>query len=310
MRTAAVTLDDEMARWAEVQHGLVAQWQLRSIGASPGALHHRVAGNRRWDSPAHGVYRLIGSGKTWRQSLLAAVFTAGPGAVASHRAAAALWEIPGFLPGPTEVLRLRHTDHRSTAGPVHETRVLPPSHITVVDAIPVTGPARTLFDLAGSVSALRVERALDSCLARGLVDLATLHALLGDLRGRGRRGVGIMRRLLDDRGPAFVAPESELERKLLAVLTAAGLPVPRRQVWAGGERMAGRVDFAYPDRSLVVEADGRRHHMSRLDFESDRRRDNWLMASGWRVLRFTWEQVHSEPDEVVRLVREALRAAA
>ena len=308
MQPTAVALDEEMSRWAEAQHGLVAQWQLHSIGASPGALHHRVAG-RRWESPAYGVYRLIGSPKSWPQTLLAAVFT-GPGAVASHHAAAALWEIPGFARGATDVLRRRHSDHRSPLGPVHETRVLQPAHVTVVDGIPVTGPGRTLFDLAGTVSPPRVERALDNCLAHNLVDLQTLHGILQDLRARGRPGIGVMRRLLDERGPGFVAPESELERRLLAALSGAGLPAPRRQVWAGGTRAAGRVDFAYPEAALVIEADSRRHHMSRLDFEADRSRDNWLMAAGWRVLRITWQQVTESPGEVVRLVTEARRAAA
>ena len=309
MQAAGLVLDEEMTRWAEAQHGLVAQWQVRSI-ASPGALHHRVAGSRRWESPANGVYRLVGTAKTWRQSILAATFAAGPGAVASHRAAAALWETPGFLTGSTDVLRPRHTDHRSALGPVHETRVLPPSHLTVVDVIPVTGPGRTLFDLAVMVSPTRVERALDSSLARGLVNLPALHSLFAELRGRGRSGVGTMRRLLEERGPGFVAPESELERRLLAVLTGAGLPAPRRQLWAGGTSVAGRADFAYPESGLVIEADGRRHHMSRLDFENDRRRDNWLMAARWRVLRVSWEQITDRPDEAVRLVREALRRAA
>jgi REase_MTES_1575 len=309
MRVTPVTLDEEMTRWAEKQHGLVAQWQLRSIGTSAGALHHRVVSNR-WESQAYGVYRLVGTPRSWRQSLLAAVFAAGPGAVASHRAAAAIWEMPGFPGGPTDVLRPRHTDHRSALGPVHETRVLPPSHLTVVDAIPVTGPGRTLFDLAATVRPARVERAVDSCLARGLVDLPLLHDLLEDLRGRGRRGITLMRRLLDERGPGFVAPEGELEWRLLAVLTRAGLPAPRRQVWAGGTRVAGRVDFAYVEQALIIEADSRRHHMSKVDFENDRQRDNMLMAGGWRVLRISWQQVTNRPDEVVRLVREALRAAA
>ncbi len=119
-----------------------------------------------------------------------------------------------------------------------------------------------------------------------------------------------MRRLLDERGSAFVAPESELERRVLAVLAGAGLPAPRRQLWAGGSHVVGRVDFAYQEAGLVIEADSRRHHMSKLDFENDRRRDNLLMAAGWRVLRATWQQVTDRPDEVVRLVREALQPAA
>jgi very-short-patch-repair endonuclease len=271
-------------------------------------VRHRVEVGR-WEHVARGVYRVAGAPRTWRQRLIAAVFAAGPGAVASHRSAAALWGLPGFPDGPVDVLRPRHTDHRSTLGPVHETRVLPASHIRTIDAIPTTSAGRTLFDLAGEIRPERLERALDTSLGRGIVNVTDLRALLDDLGGRGRRGVGVMRRLLDERTTA-PAPESELERKLLAILAQSGLPAPGRQMQAGGSDAAGRVDFAYASAGLIIEADGRRHHMSKLDFENDRRRDNTLMAAGWRVLRITWKQVTEQPDEVVRLVRDALRAAA
>ena len=140
--------------------------------------------------------------------------------------------------------------------------------------------------------------------------LQTLNGIPQDLRARGRPGIGVVRRLLDERGPGFVATESELERRLLAALSGAGLPAPRRQVWTGGTCAAGRVDFAYPEAALVIEADSRRHHMIRLDSEADGSRDNWLMAAGWRFLRITWQQVTGSPGEVVRLVTEARRAAA
>lgn len=296
-----------MAALAEKQHGLFTHAQATTAGATEAAIRHRVECDR-WQAMARGVYRQPGTERTWRQSLLTAVFAAGPGSVASHRSAAALWDLPGFQErGTPEVLRPRHTDHRCTVGRVHETKVLAPAHWTVVDAIPVTGPARTVFDLAAVVHPLRTQRALDTCLSRGLCEDGTLHAMLAQLGRRGRPGVGVVRQLLDQRGPGFVAPASELEHRLLQVLVDAGLPEPERQVWAGGSAAVGRVDFAYPDAGLLIEADSRRHHMSKLDFESDRRRDNWLMAAGWRVLRITWEQVTAHPDEVVALVREALR---
>lgn len=249
-----------------------------------------------------------GHERTWRQSLIAAVLAAGPGAVASHRSAAALWKLPGFDGGVPEVLRPRHTDHRCALGRVHESAVIRPAHVTVVDAIPVTGPARTVFDLAGVVHPKRTARALDKCLSDGLADMASFYALLDELKGRGRRGIALMRELLAKRGPNYVPPSSELEHRLLDVLVEAGLPEPQRQVWAGGSHVGGRVDFAYCDRGVLIEADSRLHHMSPSDFENDRRRDNWLMAAGWRVLRITWEQVMERPDEVVFLVKEALRA--
>ncbi|HEX2274292.1 MAG TPA: type IV toxin-antitoxin system AbiEi family antitoxin domain-containing protein [Acidimicrobiales bacterium] len=302
-------LDTRLASIAEAQHGIITYRQAIAAGATAASIHHRCR-TGQWQPVAQGVYRVAGSDRTWRQSLVAAVFSAGPGSVASHRSAAALWGLPGFDPGPLEVLRPRHTDHRCSMGRVHETQVLPPAHWTVVDAVPVTGPARTIFDLAGAISARRTERVLDTCLSRRLVDLPTMRAMLSDLGRRGRAGTRLIRRLLDERGPDYVAPASELEHRMLEVLVAAGVPRPQRQVWAGGSHVGGRVDFAYPNHGVLIEADSRVHHMSKLDFEADRRRDNWLMAAGWRVLRITWEQVTARPSEVVALVREALRAAA
>jgi len=58
-----------------------------------------------------------------------------------------------------------------------------------------------------------------------------------------------------------------------------------------------------------VELDSRRHHTALLDRESDRKRDNQLMANGWRVLRFTWDDLVDRPHDVVADVRRALTGA-
>jgi hypothetical protein len=67
----------------------------------------------------------------------------------------------------------------------------------------------------------------------------------------------------------------------------------------------GRVDFAYPELGLLIEVDGRRYHTAKLDLEADRIRDNRLMAARWRVLRISWKQLVSRPDEVVGLLRRS-----
>ncbi len=66
------------------------------------------------------------------------------------------------------------------------------------------------------------------------------------------------------------------------------------------------VDFAFPDRRLIVETDGWEFHGSRDAFEVDRRRDAVLLAAGWRVLRVTWHQVSERPEWVVAVIRAAL----
>jgi very-short-patch-repair endonuclease len=59
-----------------------------------------------------------------------------------------------------------------------------------------------------------------------------------------------------------------------------------------------------------VEADGFAFHADRLAYRRDRERQNQLERLGWRVLRFTWEDVRGRPEHVVALIRDCLRIAA
>jgi very-short-patch-repair endonuclease len=68
------------------------------------------------------------------------------------------------------------------------------------------------------------------------------------------------------------------------------------------------LDFAWPDLRLGVEADGYRHHASRVDWARDHTRNNALTSLGWRILPVTWEDMVHRPDQLVALLRRA-RAA-
>jgi very-short-patch-repair endonuclease len=70
------------------------------------------------------------------------------------------------------------------------------------------------------------------------------------------------------------------------------------------------VDFCWPEHRLVVEADGFAFHADRGSYRRDRERQNDLERLGWRVLRFTWEDVQGRPEYVVALVRGCLETAA
>ena len=70
-----------------------------------------------------------------------------------------------------------------------------------------------------------------------------------------------------------------------------------------------RVDFLWRDLGLVVETDGYRYHRGSAAFEEDHRRDTWLLARGYDVLRFTYWQVVNEPDEVRTVLAARLRRA-
>jgi len=73
-------------------------------------------------------------------------------------------------------------------------------------------------------------------------------------------------------------------------------------------QVIAEADFAAPELKLCIEIDGRAYHSDRATFENDRARQNALVLAGWTVLRFTWEQITAQPDEVVRQVMLAVKA--
>lgn len=270
-----------------------------------GAIAHQID-TGRWLVADRGVFRLVGAPRTWEADLIAAVLAAGPAAAASHRSAAALLGISGFTrSGPPEVTTPRPRRHRSPDHPAHRWRPFPDHHLTTVEGIVTTRVARTLIDLAGLLHPARTERIVDDCIAGRTVTVETIRSTFDEMASRGRRGIAVMRKLLEEReAGAHEAPASELEARFIAVVRNAGLPDPVRQLDLGdGERWLARVDFAYPEARLVVELDGRRYHDTKIAIEQDQRRDQVLVAAGWRVIRVRWAQLDQRPEEITALLR-------
>lgn len=96
-----------------------------------------------------------------------------------------------------------------------------------------------------------------------------------------------------------------LEERFLALSRAAGLPDPDVNAFIdpGDGEPAIRVDFAWPERRLAVEADGRETHLTHQAFERDRRRDQRVTAAGWRIVRTTWRQIRVTPAQLQQTLR-------
>ena len=63
------------------------------------------------------------------------------------------------------------------------------------------------------------------------------------------------------------------------------------------------VDFACPQRRLVVEVDGEYHD---AQAQEDRQRTSYLEARGYRVLRFSNEEVLEDIEEVLEKIKGGL----
>jgi very-short-patch-repair endonuclease len=122
-------------------------------------------------------------------------------------------------------------------------------------------------------------------------------------RYHGRRGIGRLKKLLEDADPPTLT-RSEAEERFLALVRAAGLPAPEVNVRIHGHE----VDFFWRDQGLVVEVDGFQFHSSRNAFERDRRRDAELQSAGLRVLRVTWRQIIDAPYATLTNLVRALSA--
>ncbi len=238
-----------MEALAATQHGLITRGQAEDHGLSEKAIEHRLRIGR-WHLLARGLYRLPGAVDTRLRRAMAAVLASGNGAAISHASAAALHALPGFSIEPLTVSVSRHGRRSLPRVRVEQSLKLPEHHLQLVDSVPCTTVARTLFDLCGDVHALRAERVLDTALARKLVTLPELWRVLDELAEHGRAGVVLLRTLLTERQPDYVAPESELEARFIALARRHGLPEPERQVDLGdGDSWIGRVDFGVSRRS-------------------------------------------------------------
>lgn len=63
------------------------------------------------------------------------------------------------------------------------------------------------------------------------------------------------------------------------------------------------VDFICLSHRLVIEADGSQH----ADSAADQRRDAWLAANGFRVLRLWNNEILGNPEGVLEVIAAALK---
>jgi len=229
-------------------------------------------------------------------------------AVVSHEAAGKLHGFDGIpWAAPTVTVPHRLT-HAYPGVYVRQSTDISDDHVVTIRGLPVTNGERTVIDLAVVLSDGRLDWLLDRALSSGQVDLPRLSELFADLARRGKPGTTRMRRMLEKRDQTSVPSDSVLELRLARVIENAGLPAPVQQFrppWLTPTN--GRVDFAYPDRKLVIEGDSRKWHLLMKSFETDRHRDNQAQLAGWRILRFTWEDIASRPEMIATTIAAALR---
>lgn len=302
-------LEPALAELAREQHGPFSLDQLRELGLSARAVHHRTA-TGRLHRIHHAVYSLVPKQLLKREGLyMAAVLACGAGAVLSHRSAAVLHELRDWGATTIEVTVPARSRRKHEGVTVHCSTALTPVDVTVVNNIPCTSVHRTLLDLADVVTQRQLERSFDQAELAEVLDLVTINDQLA--RNPTRRGAKAVKAVLRDHYIGRTPTWSENEELLLSITRALGIPDPETNVVLvlddGGPPI--RADFIWREQRVVLEADSKKWHGSRQRMDIDRRRDQRLTAAGWKVIRTTWRQMKFRPDEVREVLLKLLPQA-
>jgi hypothetical protein len=229
---------------------------------------------------------------------MAAVLACGPGAVLSHRSAAAVHDLRQTDRANIDVT-VPGRSRRSHRGiDVHSSTTLTAADVTTVNGVPCTTVARTMFDLAEVVERRSVERAYDQAEILQLFDLRALTDQIA--RNPTRPAARVVKSILNEHYIGSTPTQNVLEEAFLAIARRLGLPTPRVNQWidlGDGEPMIW-ADFVWQEQRVIVETDGRRVHGTHQARERDPRRDQRAMVAGWRPMRTTWRQVMWRPWEL------------
>lgn len=293
--------------------------QLRAAGA--GFRHHRSMSDvvevlqRRAGAASFAELRAVASGRAIRaalsdgliQRIAKGVYALPPlpdpvaaaraqGGVVSHLSAAVLH---GF-----SVLDLPDKPHVTVPRGQHRRSSPIPCELHWADHVPsdgrCTGELRTVLDCARTLPFDAGLTIADSALRLGAVDRSQLLIAAAELTGPGCRRVRRIAAAADARA------ESPLESVLRSILIEAGIEGFVPQIVIRDGVFSARLDLGHPRLLIALETDGFAFHGTRVALTRDCRRHTNITLRGWRLLRFSWEDVMFDRDWVVTAIREAV----
>jgi hypothetical protein len=294
-----------IAALAERQHGVVARRQLRALGLSDTEITTRTAAG--YLQPIFRETFAVGHRQVDRRArMLAAVLACGDGAILSHGSAAELIGLWDKRAVPVDVIPPGWSGRKIQDIRWHRVLFPTPEEIEIRDGIRCTTPARTLVDMAGRVGQQSLRRLIEQAAVLDKLDVREVDRILA--QGR-RRGAPNLRALLDvwrtddERKPRL---RSLLEAHFLPTLVTAGVPAPECNIMLHIDGEPLEIDLLWKEQRLAIETDGEETHGTRGAFQSDRRRDQLLLAAGYRVGRVTWRQAEEEPAAVTSRIKRML----
>jgi hypothetical protein len=284
-------MDHHLRALAARQADVVATWQLREAGWSPGKIRHH-AESRSWRRIHPGVYVLTRSPLSRRQKWFAAVLTA-PGSALSHGSAGACYGFYRFTRSYEVVTRPGRGGRRRQGGVLVFRSTCLDGDVTRHMGIPITTAARVLVDLAPGLDENRLGRAFREAIR---LKTTTARRVLESLERRsGRAGAPLLSALAARYATLpYERTRSDAEGRALELIHDAGIPPPRVNTKVAGEE----ADLVWVERQLIVEVDGPQFHQFP---DEDARKERCWRAAGFTVRRAPSDTVYDAPADLVAI---------
>jgi hypothetical protein len=290
---------------AASQEGVISRRQLIGRGVTTDVVKHWLRSGYAFKF-LPGVYSLGRPAETDRSFWMAGVLYAGDGSILAGEAAAQAWEMGPSTTG-IEIVRPQGVQRTFEGLPPHQGSTfrlrrgsLKPNDFAWKGPIPTMDPARVLIDLCGRVNKRRLRRYFIEAGRNGLLTAPCLNRMT-------RRSLAFKNRkelvtLIENWDPTTGRIRSILEGEFKLVCAEGSLPPPLTNHPIGRYE----VDAVWLEAKLVIELDGRKFHGDAEALVADSEKTRYLRSLGFRVLRFTWNDVVERPEWVVSQIRKAL----
>lgn len=278
---------------AERHFGAVARWQLLRNGVTSAQISHWLATGRMFGRYP-GVYAWGRPDLPEKGELGAGLLFAGHGAALGGLSC--LWWLALLGRRPDLV----HIDAPGRCRSRQDLRIRHPRAIrrSFRRGLPVTDLPSALLLASADLSHDTLRLVLARAEFERILSLSALKSSFGS----GRPGSRALRKAMNAHLPQLAKCVNDFERDFVLLCERFRLPIPEPNVRIG--RFVP--DMLWANRKLIVELDGEDAHSTPAQLLWDAKRQRWLEAHGYTVLRFSWDDVHRRPAWVAERVREAL----
>jgi hypothetical protein len=305
--TKSVVLDETaLTAILQKQQQVIGRGQALACGMTRGTLHYKIRPGGPWQRLLPGTYLAATGAPTITQREIAALIYAGNDSVITGAAALRHHRIRAPQTGVITVLvpNHRHVGSTDSVRILRTTRM--PRTPLNVGPVRVALPARAVADTALALSSLRDVRAVVADAVQS--HRCPIFLLEDELQEGPTRGSALLRQVI---GEVRDGIRSVAEADFRDVLKRGRVPKPmfNARILAG-DTFVAETDAWWQRAGVAAEVDSREWHLSPADWERTMRRHAAMTAHGILVLHFTPTMIRTEPANVIKQVREALKTGS